>query len=48
LLLCRKHRNARVRTKTLSYPVGSLVYKLWIEKWKIYTSGPPTKSLENI
>jgi hypothetical protein len=28
LLLCRKHRNARVRTKTLSYPVGSLVYKL--------------------
>jgi hypothetical protein len=26
LLLCRKHRNARVRAKTLSYPVGSLVY----------------------
>jgi hypothetical protein len=26
LLLCRKNRNARVRAKTLSYPVGSLVY----------------------
>jgi hypothetical protein len=26
LLLCRKNCNARVRAKTLSYPVGSLVY----------------------